>query len=124
METIRIRATLERMNSELAPGGPVGSRPVVEVAPEVGYSDDLSDLSSRTSDVERTCLFAASQSRSLTEVEAALERLSNGNYGLCESCGQRIKTTRLEALPTARICIRCQRDAETTTSRFMRPRAV
>lgn len=124
METIRIRATLERMKSELSLSGPAGSGPVVEAAPEVGYSDDLSDLGSRTSDVERTCLFAASQRRSLVEIDAALERLSNGNYGLCETCGKHIGVTRLEALPTARICIRCQRDAEATTSRFVRHRAV
>ena len=41
----------------------------------------------------------------LDEVEAALERLEDGNYGLCEVCGKPIGAARLEAMPAARLCI-------------------
>jgi DnaK suppressor protein len=43
----------------------------------------------------------------LAEVDAALARLDSGSYGICERCGQAIAEGRLEARPTARLCIRC-----------------
>jgi DnaK suppressor protein len=43
----------------------------------------------------------------LAEVEAAIERLAAGAYGVCEQCGQPIATARLEARPAARTCIGC-----------------
>jgi DnaK suppressor protein len=42
------------------------------------------------------------------EVVAALERLDDGSYGKCEGCGQPIPEERLEALPTARLCVTCK----------------
>nr|WP_240979916.1 TraR/DksA C4-type zinc finger protein [Streptomyces sp. HNM0574] len=47
----------------------------------------------------------------LAEVEAALARLEQGNYGSCEGCAEAIPAERLEALPHARRCIGCQRRA-------------
>lgn len=41
----------------------------------------------------------------LDDVEAALEALDQGRYGLCEVCGQPIADARLEAMPTSRRCI-------------------
>jgi RNA polymerase-binding transcription factor DksA len=43
----------------------------------------------------------------LAEIDAALERLQSGVYGICESCGRPIADARLEARPTARYCIDC-----------------
>jgi DnaK suppressor protein len=43
----------------------------------------------------------------LAEVDAALIRLESGRYGTCELCGEAIAEGRLEARPTARLCIRC-----------------
>jgi len=40
-------------------------------------------------------------------VEAAIARLAEGTYGLCEVCGQPIPPARLEAMPAARRCIAC-----------------
>lgn len=44
----------------------------------------------------------------LTETEAALKKLDEGTYGLCEACGKPIAEPRLEALPAARYCIEDQ----------------
>ncbi len=41
------------------------------------------------------------------EIRAALQRLSDGNYGTCANCGATIAPARLEALPTATLCIEC-----------------
>jgi RNA polymerase-binding transcription factor len=43
----------------------------------------------------------------LAEVHAALGRVSAGTYGRCEKCGQPIAPARLDARPTARLCIGC-----------------
>lgn len=44
----------------------------------------------------------------LTEIEAALERLEDEEYGNCTNCGEPISPKRLEAIPWARYCIKCQ----------------
>lgn len=38
------------------------------------------------------------------EVEAALDRMQDGTYGICEECGEKIEEERLEANPSARTC--------------------
>jgi DnaK suppressor protein len=38
----------------------------------------------------------------------ALERLRNGEYGLCEECGEPIAPARLRAMPEVARCVRCQ----------------
>jgi RNA polymerase-binding transcription factor DksA len=43
----------------------------------------------------------------LAEVDAALGRVSAGRYGRCERCGRPIAPARLDARPTARLCITC-----------------
>jgi RNA polymerase-binding protein DksA len=48
----------------------------------------------------------------LREIVDALERIDSGTYGLCENCGQMIFRERLKAVPHARFCIECQRQAE------------
>jgi len=48
----------------------------------------------------------------LGEVQAALDRLDTGRYGLCEVCGGEIAEGRLEAMPAARYCVADQARAE------------
>ena len=44
----------------------------------------------------------------LRDVEAALERITNGTYSACVECGEDITYERLDAYPTAKRCITCQ----------------
>ena len=48
----------------------------------------------------------------LKAVEAALRRVEADDYGLCQECGDYIKTQRLEFDPTTRLCIACAHAAE------------
>ena len=48
----------------------------------------------------------------LDQVEAALDRIDDGSYGRCEDCGQDIARERLDAIPYASLCIRCEERAE------------
>jgi len=45
----------------------------------------------------------------LTEVDRALARIADGSYGVCQRCGKRITVARLDARPTAVLCIDCAR---------------
>ncbi len=47
----------------------------------------------------------------LHKVERALERVEEGTYGICESCGESIPVARLEVLPYATTCVSCARKA-------------
>jgi DnaK suppressor protein len=42
------------------------------------------------------------------QAEHARERQASGGYGTCEDCSQQIAPERLEALPDATRCVRCQ----------------
>jgi len=42
-------------------------------------------------------------------VQAALQRAENGGFGKCAECGEPVEKKRLEAVPWARHCIRCQK---------------
>ena len=44
----------------------------------------------------------------LREVDAALERIEKGTYGICENCHSEIDIDRLRAYPAARTCIKCK----------------
>jgi DnaK suppressor protein len=48
----------------------------------------------------------------LEQVEQALGRLEDGTYGKCQNCGQDIAPGRLQAMPQATLCIRCQEELE------------
>jgi DnaK suppressor protein len=48
----------------------------------------------------------------LKKVEEALRRIDAGEFGECESCGADIEVRRLEARPTAELCIACKEDEE------------
>ncbi|PYM07826.1 MAG: hypothetical protein DMD82_04715 [Candidatus Rokuibacteriota bacterium] len=44
----------------------------------------------------------------VNRIADALERLSEGDYGVCVECGETIAPARLRALPEVQTCIRCQ----------------
>ena len=48
----------------------------------------------------------------LRKIAAALKRLDEGDYGLCQSCEEAINPKRLEVDPTAQLCIQCAARAE------------
>jgi DnaK suppressor protein len=45
--------------------------------------------------------------KTIRDIDAALERMDTGEYGLCENCGNEIAIARLRALPMAQLCIDC-----------------
>jgi DnaK suppressor protein len=72
-------------------------------------ADDEHDPEGATIAFERSQIGAlVRQAREhLAEVDAALERMEIGTYGVCEGCGEPIPPARLEARPAARRCVTC-----------------
>ena len=42
------------------------------------------------------------------KINEALDRIEDGDYGYCEKCGEEVGVSRLEARPTAELCIDCK----------------
>lgn len=63
-------------------------------------------------DLESETALASMLGGRMSEIERALERLADGTYGQCETCGQPIPPRRLEALPFATLCVPCQSTAD------------
>lgn len=76
----------------------------IEVTSEEGFAD------SAQATAERSSLLSLVEQlqENRREVAAALERIEQGTYGKCERCGNEIPVERLEALPTARLCVTCK----------------
>ena len=51
----------------------------------------------------------------LLQIDSALDRIDNGAYGTCQDCGRAIARQRLNAIPWATYCVRCQERAQDTT---------
>ena len=68
---------------------------------------DLSEQAVDLSDDEALAGVDEVLREEIRDIKAALLRIENGNYGVCSSCGGKIGTARLEALPTATRCIGC-----------------
>src|SRR5438105_2851696 len=65
------------------------------------------DLGTDTFEHETNLGLLELQGQTLDEVDAALQRTSEGTYGKCQECGKEISRGRLEALPYTPHCIHC-----------------
>jgi DnaK suppressor protein len=73
---------------------------------------DVVDAALDSAQDEISSQLAEVESRELSSIENALQRMRDGQYGICEGCGCSIPMARLNALPYATLCINCQREAE------------
>lgn len=76
------------------------------------YSYHMADQGTDAQEREKAFLFASREGKYLTYLEKALERIREKTYGYCEDCGEPIAKARLEAVPTARLCVACKSKAE------------
>ncbi len=73
---------------------------------------DVVDAALDSAQDEISSQLAEVESRELASIENALERMREGQYGVCEGCSCSIPLARLNALPYATLCINCQREQE------------
>ena len=83
-----------------------------------------------TVNLSKESLFEQSSQRrtTLRLIEAALQRMTEGSFGICVACGDEIQTRRLQAVPWTQFCLPCQEELEnevgaTVAARTLQPTA-
>jgi DnaK suppressor protein len=79
---------------------------------EIPSDNHPGDVATVTFDRELDYTLEENEERVLGAIDSALQRIDDGSYGMCASCGQPIAAERLEALPWTTRCIDCKRREE------------
>lgn len=77
-----------------------------------GYTYHMADVATDNYDREFSLGLASSERKSLYELDDALKRIEEGVFGICDDCKTSITKIRLKAVPSARLCIKCQQKRE------------
>ena len=75
--------------------------------PEAG-GEDIVDRANLAYDRELVLALSNGERHQLQEIDDALSRLDQGDYGSCIACGSEVAKARLSAVPWARFCVACQ----------------
>lgn len=82
---------------------------IAEMEPgDIQFDEESGEGGTVAVDRERDLALSAQALEAVAEIDAALEKIATGKYGICENCGQLIAKARIEALPYARLCIACK----------------
>jgi RNA polymerase-binding protein DksA len=79
---------------------------------EIPSDNHLGETASVTLDREIDYTLEENEGRVLAAIDAALQRIDEGTFGTCRTCGKPIGEDRLEALPYTTQCIDCKRREE------------
>ena len=80
---------------------------------ETGNGTDEADIAADTFQKELALALQDSEATRLKAITDALRRIETGQWGLCANCKEPIPETRLDAVPWAAKCVRCQDGTET-----------
>lgn len=69
---------------------------------------DPADRASAESDRAFTLRIRDRERRLIRKIQAALGRIEDGSFGVCEDCGEDIGILRLKARPVTKLCINCK----------------
>ena len=78
----------------------------------LGYGNHMADDATEAFEQAKDLALRQNAQQLLVQVTDALARFDQGTYGICEMCGEEIDPARLEALPYATLCLRCQQRQE------------
>lgn len=71
------------------------------------HSGDSSEQAQERENDEVVDAIGNETAQSIRVIQSALERISDGSYGVCENCGQDVSEGRLKAIPEATRCVNC-----------------
>ncbi len=83
------------------------------------HTADLNDRASQEEEFSLELRTRDRQRKLMRKIDQALRRISNGDFGYCEQCDEEIGFRRLEARPTAELCIDCKQIAERKERGFL-----
>lgn len=72
----------------------------------------LADLGTDSFEQDMSLGLMESESDELQQIAEAFERITDGTFGLCETCKKKIPKERLKAIPYARLCVGCKMKEE------------
>jgi len=104
-QNTHFRKILQTLKEELL--GDV-ERTVHTMQDEATVFADPNDRASQESDIALELRNRDRERKLIKKIDEALDRIENGEYGYCDSCGVEIGLKRLEARPTATLCIDCK----------------
>ncbi|HLP00657.1 MAG TPA: TraR/DksA C4-type zinc finger protein [Opitutaceae bacterium] len=81
------------------------------------YAQHMADAGTDTFDRDFALSLVSNEQEALAEIEAAIQRIKNGTYGVCELTGKPINKERLLAVPFARFSVESQTEVEKTRRR-------
>ncbi|MGD8372365.1 MAG: TraR/DksA C4-type zinc finger protein [Syntrophobacterales bacterium] len=76
------------------------------------YLGDLCDCATTLMEAEYAYMLGDRLRQKLHLVERALDAIEDGDYGICEECGESINPKRLLIMPFTLLCVRCQSELE------------
>jgi DnaK suppressor protein len=76
------------------------------------WGGDIADQANHTVELSTSGALHRLYQQKLGQLEQAWARCRSGQYGVCDSCGSQIDPARLNALPDATLCVKCQRQRE------------
>jgi RNA polymerase-binding protein DksA len=79
---------------------------------DVGFDEDYAGSGTVTFEREKDLSIHNNILDLLSKISAALEKIENGTYGICDNCKRSIMDARLKALPYATLCIDCKQKEE------------
>ena len=77
-----------------------------------GYTYHMADVATDNYDREFSLGLASNERKALYDLDDALKRIEEGTFGICDVCKNSIAKIRLKAVPSARLCIKCQQKRE------------
>lgn len=96
-----------------------------EIAQELSFYDNHpSDIATEISDIERGMAFKNNEKDILKKIDNALDSIEQGEYGICKNCGAVINEERLEFIPYAEYCTKCQNSYNSLKPRQINDRPV
>ena len=84
------------------------SRTVHTMQDETANHPDPNDRASQETDMSLELRSRDRERKLIKKIEEAIAKIDAGDYGFCETCGVEIGVQRLEARPTAALCIDCK----------------
>ena len=80
----------------------------------VNGDDRFDEIDQAQTDIEQSMRMRLRNRETLfaKKIDEALERISQGCFGQCEDCNEDIELKRLEARPTATLCVSCKEESE------------
>lgn len=113
-ELAEVRAELEAEEARLSSEVEVAEADLVELMRDFGdgAGDDQADAGVATWEREHELSLTQNAKALLDQTRHALERIEDGTYGICESCGNPIGKMRLQAFPRATLCMTCKQKQE------------